>query len=144
MPTIFITDFKSCLTGRSCRVTRTSEHNWQLDLGQGNVAQSFWTWRIVGPKRIELSDEDHGQLFGLQEPVDAEARANDLLSGAKVIDVRIDNTTSDLNIVFDNGMRFEALNMSSGYEGWTALFTSNGKKWQIVVLGGGEFAVLEA
>ncbi len=83
-------------------------------------------------------------MFGLREPVNAEVRANELLSGAKVSAVQIDDITSDLSIEFTNRMRFEALNMSSGYEGWTANYASSGKRWQIVVLGGGEFAVLDA
>ena len=143
MRTDFVSEFKNCLKGRSCKVIRSTEGQWQLDFGEGNVLQPVWAWRIVGPKRIELTKEDDGQMFGLKLPVDAEVRANELLGGAKVSAVQIHDFTSDLNIQFDNGMRFEVFPMSAGYEGWSAFYSFKSKRWQIVVLGGGEFAVVQ-
>ena len=69
---------------------------------------------------ISHGDEDDGQWFGLPEPVNGEARTNELLQGKRVVGVELDEQTADLRIVFDDGVRLDFFNNSSGYEGWQA------------------------
>jgi hypothetical protein len=57
-------------------------------------------WRAVSTGRIVLGSEDHGQKFGLPEPVDAVSRVLALLGKKTVVGVEIDSLTSDLSIQF--------------------------------------------
>lgn len=93
-------------------------------------------WRIVSDEGVRLVDEDHGQSFGLPEPIDAAAHANALFSEARVVTAKIDPVTADLRLEFVNGLRLELLNNSSGYEAWQARFGGGG----VIGLGGGSLA----
>ena len=128
----------SALPGRECRVTRR-EADWSFNFGERlNIAASV-PWRVVTADGIAHGVEDDGQWFGLPEPVDGEARTNDLLKGQKVVGVELDGQTADLRIAFDSGARLDFFNNSSGYEGWQA--TVGGQDGlTIIALGGGKLA----
>ena len=84
-----------------------------------------------------MGDCDHGQKFGLPEPVDGARQAETLLSGKKFLKVTIRDDSGDLAIHFDGDTTLEIINISSGYEGWN--FTV--EKLQVIALGGGELAI---
>ena len=128
----------SALHGRECRVTRR-EVDWSFNFGERlNIAASA-PWRVVTADGIGHGVEDDGQCFGLPEPIDGEARTNDLLRGKKVVGVELDGQTSDLRIAFEGGARLDFFNTSSGYEGWQA--TVGGQTGDtIIALGGGKLA----
>lgn len=126
----------AALHGRECHVTRR-EADWSFGFGERlNIAASI-PWRVVTPDGIAHGAEDDGQRFGLSNPVDGEARTNELLRGRKVVGVELDEQTADLHVFFDGGARLDFFNNSSGYEGWQA--TVGGQDGlTITALGGGK------
>lgn len=127
-----VTALEQELLGRACRVERR-ETDWVFLFGDGKNISAECRWRIVSSKGIALTDEDDAQRFGLPAPVDAEAGANALLSGAKVTSANVDRTTGDFALSFSNGRRLELINNSSGYEAWNT--------GTIIALGGGGLAL---
>lgn len=133
--------FEAQAVGRSCRVVRR-EADWVFDLQDDTGLVVGCHWRLISPSGIALTDEDDGERFGLSDPVNAESKANALLSGATVTSATIDRLTADLRLQFSNDLRLEVVNNSSGYEGWEVDFTSGGKAATIVAMGGGGLTVL--
>ena len=76
-------------------------------------------------------------MFGLAQPVDGQARTNELLQGQKVVGVDVDAETADLRVTFDGGARLDFFNSSSGYEGWQAMVGGQ-DGLTVIALGGGE------
>jgi hypothetical protein len=125
----------SALHERHCRVTRR-EADWSFDFGEGlNIAAAV-PWRVVTSDGIAHGVEDDGQWFGLGQPVDGEARTNELLNGQKVVGVEVDAQTADLRVIFDGGARLDFFNNSSGYEGWQAAVGGQ-DGLTVIALGGG-------
>jgi hypothetical protein len=94
-------------------------------------------WRVVKDGRIGVAGGDHGQLFGLREPVDAVDRVQALIGGSVVVRATLAPETADLRVEFDNGGRLETFTDSSGYESATIHLE---KYRQIIVMGGGSIA----
>lgn len=128
--------FETTLVGRTCRLRRR-EADWAFDLENGVSLAVQCHWRLISSDKITVTDEDDGQKFGRPKPVDAERVANDLLTGTTIASARIDRVTADLCLRFNDGIRLEVFNNSSGYEGWQANFDHAGKTALIVALGGG-------
>lgn len=127
----------AALLGRECRVTRR-EADWSFDFGERlNIAASV-PWRVVTADGIAHGLEDDGQWFGLDQPVNGEARTNELLEGQKVVGVELDDQTADLRLIFDGGARLDFFNNSSGYENWQASVPAGGKEITVIALGGGQ------
>lgn len=114
-------EIESNILGKSLRITRR-ESDWVFDFGEnlgfGLCVQT--PWRLRNELEILLTDSDDGQRFGLVTPIDAEARGNELMTGAVVTAFCFDVPTADLKIEFSNGVRVEILTNSSGYESWQA------------------------
>jgi hypothetical protein len=128
----------TALQGRTCRVTRR-DADWSFDFGERLNLVASVPWRVVTSDGIAHGDGDDGQWFGLSEPVDGEARTNELLQGQTVVGVELDRQTADLRIVFDGGSRLDFFNHSSGYEGWQATIGGH-EKLTVIALGGGKVA----
>ncbi len=126
----------SALQGRQCRVGRAGA-TWTFDFGERLTIAASVPWRVVTADGIAHGDEDDAQWFGLDQPVDGEARTNALLQGQTVAGVQIDDDTADLRVLFDGGARLDFFNNSSGYEGWQASVPADGKQVTIIALGGG-------
>ncbi|MGH7655059.1 MAG: DUF6188 family protein [Gemmatimonadaceae bacterium] len=75
-------------------------------------------WRITVDGSLRLTSTDNGQQFGLPAPVDAHARASDLLVGRRITHVGVDEARGDFTATFDNGSLLEAITDSGGYESW--------------------------
>lgn len=131
--------FEAVLVGRSCSVKRRAT-DWAFDLGSNLGLAVGCHWRLVSSEGIAVTDEDDGQVFGLPAPVDAETKANDLLTGATVSSAAVDRLTADLCMRFSNGLRLDLLNNSSGYEGWQGGFEHSSKAVSIIAMGGGKLA----
>lgn len=136
---------RDALLGLECRVERR-EPDWFF-----RFAPDIWfviscPWRIVAEGGIAFADEDHGQLFGLPQPVDGEARSNELLDGALVLDASISTETADVLILLEGGRRIEVFNNSSSYEGWNVSYPDpNGAGTVTIIgLGGGDIAICPA
>jgi hypothetical protein len=127
------------LSGRQCKVERR-EADWNFSFGKGlNIGASV-PWRVVTPEGIGHGGDDDGQRFGLPQPVDGEAKANELLGQQSVVTVEADEVTADLRITFEGGLRLDLFNQSAGYEGWQAhLDQGEGQPLVVVALGGGGF-----
>ena len=90
--------------------------------------------------RLRFGGVDDGQQFGLLAPLDGVKGTERLLSASRVSLVEIREGCSDLSLTFQNGVRLEAFNGSSGYEGWTC----SGKGGAAVVAqGGGNLSIME-
>jgi hypothetical protein len=142
MQTNYVAQLREALLGLECRVER-HEPDWFF-----RFAPDIWfviscPWRIVAGGGIAFADEDHGQLFGLPQPVDGEARSNELLDGARVVDASISTETADVLIQLDTGRRIEVFNNSSGYEGWNVSYPdpSGAGKVRLIGLDGGDIAI---
>jgi hypothetical protein len=95
-------------------------------------------WRIVSNGVIILAASDQGQKFGLPSPVDVFSKTMEYLHDATVESVEIDQETSDLCIRFSGGIRVDAFNDSSGYEGWNYADQTG---VMLVAMGGGQLAI---
>ncbi|MFN4091816.1 MAG: hypothetical protein ACK4FG_02835 [Brevundimonas sp.] len=136
----FAAAFEAALVGRSCRAERR-EADWSFNFPPDAALAVGCHWRVISNDGILLTDEDDKQWFGLPEPVDAEARASELLAGAMVQAAKIDRVTADLSLHFSNGYRLDLTNNSSGYEGWQGTFQHAGRGASIIALGGGGLTV---
>jgi len=121
------------LKGKAC--TRVYEHhsgNFTFEFGDVIlVADTFW--RVLAEGKIALTSRDHGQMFGLKEPVDAAAAAMKLLSQRRIVKVTLDEELADLFVEFEDGSFLEILNESSGYEPWNL----SAPGVNLIALGGG-------
>jgi hypothetical protein len=82
-------------------------------------------WRIIKNNRVVLTGFDHEQQFGLPAPVDAVAKALQILSDKKISSVQIKEMTADITIAFSNELRLEVIPLSAGYESWQ-IYAPNG------------------
>jgi hypothetical protein len=90
---------------------------WQFGFTSGWLRVEC-IWRAVSAAGILLGSEDHRQQFGLPAAVDAASRILVLLGGKVVESLNITSATSDLTIQFNDDLRLDIFNNSSGYEGW--------------------------
>jgi len=105
--------------------------------GEGLSISAPPPWRVVTPGGIAFGADDDGHQFGLPQPVDGEARTNELLKGQTVVELEVDDRTADLKIMFDGGARLDFFNNSSGYDGWQASVPVDGRELAIFAQGGG-------
>jgi uncharacterized protein DUF6188 len=108
--------------------------SWIFDFGESYVLQVACPWRLIKDGGIALGHCDHGQWFGLPEPVDVETAVFDLLRKHGVLDAVITDGSADLSVDFGAGVRLEVFNSSSGYEGW--ILNAPGGRF-LVAQGGG-------
>lgn len=110
------------------------DYTWGFSFGDD---VSVWTeaaWRLIIEDHIAVTSEDHGQLFGLREPVDA---GSSLLSRTIGFTVEAASIyTGDLVIDFGGQVQLQLLQLSSGYESWR--FSIQGV--ETICMGGGEIA----
>jgi hypothetical protein len=107
---------QSALISSSCTKVDLVSGHWYFFFENGASLRVGCLWRIVSAGNVNLSSEDHGQLFGLQMPVDATVQAIILLGDKKVVTVSIDMGTADLKIEVSGESKIEVINTSDGYE----------------------------
>jgi hypothetical protein len=112
------------------------DYTWFFTFDGGGSVNIDSAWRLISSNGIIVTSEDHGHPFGLPEPVDAGKRVIDAAQNTRVSTYLCDKPTSDLIILFENGIQIQFLNMSCGYESWTAWNNDT----QVICLGGGELA----
>jgi hypothetical protein len=133
--------FNRAIRGLRCDVRRL-EYGWTLGFGGNAVLMIHTQWRIVREGRIVFASSDDGQNFGSPEPIDGEAKSNQLLDGRRVASVEVALDTADICLRFDDGTRLDIFNHSSGYEGWHACFGTCDQNVEIIATGGGDLAIL--
>jgi hypothetical protein len=116
-----------------------AEDAWDLNFNfHAADLNIYCSWRLVGNGLVLLGGSDHGQKFGLPEPVDVMAEALRLLNRKAVEEASIDETTADLRIDFAGDMRVDVFNDSGTHEGWTF---ADKRGLKIVPQGGGQKAI---
>jgi len=133
----------TAMSGCTCTVTRL-ENGWSFRFhGPDSRGAGFFVsapWRIVAESRIAHAVDDDGQWFGLPQPVDGEAKANELFGDKRVQTLNVDRATADLRVEFEGGVRLDVFNNSAGYEGWNGNFALNGNDITLVGGGGGDLS----
>ena len=109
-------------------------HQWAFTFDTGDYIVAECVWRLLADERIVLTDEDNGQMFGLQEPVDACDVVKRKVGASSVSDVSLRAVSSDLTIKFVNETTLEVISNSGGYENWH-FFGRDGS--EVRALGGG-------
>ena len=127
------------IVGTSLIRTERGDFDWAFHFTQSAVLRVECPWRILADGRIGLGGRDHGQKFGLPEPLDGATESRRLLLNKTVQAVRTRDDTGDLIIEFGDRTALEVLNTSSGYEGWQF----RDARLQVIALGGGELVFLE-
>ena len=107
---------------------------WWFPLGEGRGLAVTCPWQIIAEGRVVLASGDHGQQYGLPTPIDAPAKATQLLGGRKVGGVSLAEGSSELEVQLEGDAALRTFNDSSGYEGWR-LTGPNGTWW--IAQGGG-------
>ena len=125
----------SFLVGSQLTGVMRREHDWVFLFASGvSVVAESSHWRLVDGDKVIITDEDHGQLFGLKEPVDAASVVPAELSGATVSRVEF-SAVSDLLLPFSNGLSLQVMVSSAGFENWHA---HGPDKSHTFAIGGGE------
>ncbi|MDQ6632206.1 MAG: hypothetical protein M3Y82_10705 [Verrucomicrobiota bacterium] len=119
------------LTGSGLAKVEKKDYSWFFNFEQGGhiVTESFW--RLVTPERIAVTSEDHEQLFGLKEPVNAAERVMTTIKNRTIGHYLFSNICSDLILYFEDKIELHFLNTSGGYESWRA------RKNDVLVVSGG-------
>ena len=112
------------------------DFTWFFNFEEGGSVGTESMWRLVTSSGIFVTSEDHEQLFGLPEPVDAGKRVMDTIKNRRVSTCLCETPCSDLIVSFEGGAQLQFLNTSCGYESWRASHGST----QIICTGGGELA----
>jgi hypothetical protein len=123
--------------GQELKEVTLDHFTWIFRFGNGVELRVHCQWRLVVNGHISLTSEDHGQRFGLPDPIDSEAQCRSLLLGHRTGSVEIREDTKDIVIWFLSGARLDILPLSSGYENWQ-INTPGGV--QIIAQGGGNLA----
>jgi len=113
--------------------------SWWFRFDDRGAIRADTFWRVIAAGKIHATSEDHGQLFGLTEPVDSAVTAADVVSSA-VVQLACATDSGDLVLHFDNGSRLEIFSTSSSYESWS-VFYPNGD--EAIGLGGGQIRLRE-
>ena len=107
------------LAGASIDSFRFNEPDmWVIFFSGGGRLETQTRWRILSAESLVVASGDHGQSFGLPEPLDAVGLAVSATSGSTVSAAHIDAAAPDLELLLDNGLRLQVLADSRGYECW--------------------------
>lgn len=138
-------EFSKALVGLSCvAVEHPSDWFWEIRFGKnGKSSIGFGietNWRVLLSGGILFGSGDHGQSFGLPNPVDVPRYCRQALGSSCITSATLCRGTSDAILRFENGAQLEIFNSSGSHEGWGCVFGAI----QIIAKGGGELAIMEA
>jgi|SRR5579862_1259369 len=125
------------LVGEKLEKSEKKDYTWHFVFSGGGSIATESPWRLITNDRIKVTSEDHDQLFGLKEPVDATALALAATAGKKVLAYRVTEQSSDLIVTLEDSVRIEFLNLSGGYESWRTWHPSG----EVICLGGGKLVI---
>jgi len=111
------------------------DYSWIFTFKTGDSVATETFWRIVNPERIVVTSSDHGELFGLKQPVDAAKCAMDELGNNTIVDYSCPEFCTDLILTFENKARLQFFNCSAGYESWRAINVTTNE--EVISMGGG-------
>jgi hypothetical protein len=124
------------LVGASVIAVEKRDFSWFFRFDETHFVMTEGNWRLVGPDGIIVTAEDDGRRFGLSEPVDAAICVKSVLAPLSIQATQVNDRTGDLRLDFGESIYLEFLQMSSGYESWSAR-TAAGDTFCI---GGGEIS----
>jgi len=78
-------------------------------------------WRIISNAVPIRSSFDHGNQYGLPQPVDAIQALTKAIDGEKILAAKLDKTTGDISLEFGNHLTVQLFNFT-GYEVWDLKF----------------------
>ena len=113
--------------------------SWRFMFADKVIVSVSGFWRLLEKNQIVLVSLDHGQQFGLPDPVDLEEQIKERLTGKKVIKIGIDKNTGDLSLLLTDGFKLEVYIASASYETYD-LFLGN-KRY--IGLGSGSIAIMD-
>ena len=85
-------------------------------------------WRLHDDRKIIIASGDHGQTYGLPNPIDVPTRVREILRATNIRGITVDGVTSDITFIFDNEIRFQTFRETTGYEAWH-LTTKSGREY---------------
>jgi hypothetical protein len=133
-------DFAWMVGQQITQVTFSEPSFWSFSFGIHSGISTESPWRVLEHGNIAISNEDHGQKYGLPAPIDAASRASSLLVGLEVEGVKVREGTMDILISLAGDIRLEIISFSSGYEGWQVTSPSG---HQVIAQGGGQLCTWE-
>jgi hypothetical protein len=133
-------DFAWMIGQRVTQVTFSEPSLWLFSFDAHSGISTESPWRILEHGKIAISHEDHGQKYGLPEPIDAAALASSLLAGVEIKEVKVREGTADILISLAGDIHLEIIPFSSGYEGWQV---SSPSGHQVIAQGGGQLCTWE-
>ena len=98
-------DLKWMIGGRVGEICLVEPVSWWFSFAGGGAIRADTLWRVIASGTIQATSEDHGQRFGLAQPVDAAVRASHVLAGAVVRRLSVAGDTGDVIVDFDNDSR---------------------------------------
>ena len=114
-------------------ITLLQQHVWVFAFSTNASITVECLWRVL-TSSIVLTSEDHQQKFGLPTPLDAVARASELLVGDSISEFAFRADSLDLLFTFSRGQRLEILPTSAGYEAWHIV---SPRRQHFIAVGGG-------
>ena len=127
------------LVGGKLEKSEKKDYSWFFMFSGDGTIGTESPWRLITKEGIRVTSEDHNQLFGLKEPVDATVRVLAATAGKKVLAHRVTEQTSDLIVTFEDDVCIKFLNLSCGYEAWRTSHPSR----EVISLGGGKLAMFK-
>ena len=94
------------------------DYSWFFRFSDAESLRAGCLWRLMRNGRLSLTSNDHGQKFGLTQPVDAVLLAAASLTGKEVVSIAWSDETGDLGIILGDDLVLQVLVDSSGYETW--------------------------
>lgn len=104
---------------------------WHFLFDNNIVIDSDDFWRILKNDRILYTSFDEGQQFGLPDPLNLGEKLKEELTGKKLIELDVSETTGDLTLYLSDNIMLQVFITSCGYESY--LFSIDGKRY----IGGG-------
>jgi hypothetical protein len=75
-------------------------------------------WRLLQDGALVVTDREDGLTYGEPTAIDAEARAQGLLKGRRVLAAMIHPETADLSLALEGRVRLEVISVAARGEAW--------------------------
>jgi hypothetical protein len=76
-------------------------------------------WRLLIEKHIRFVSLDNGHQFGLPRPLDLVYELTEILRGKSLLEIKVQQFTSDLLLKLSDNIQIEIFISSAGYETYT-------------------------
>jgi hypothetical protein len=120
-------EIPGCSGSRVESFTHDPDQRWVLGATDGVSLATYGPWQVVDGARVLLASGDDGHSYGLATPIDAPAKAFELLRGRAIVRVEVDPRYGDLRIDLAT-LALRVRGDSSGYEPWF-LRAREGVEW---------------